>query len=70
MADIRTLQVILITFISAGAALRVIQCLIYITMEAPEESGRYKKRIRHCLSFLAVAHCISALLTIVQNYVS
>lgn len=53
--------------IPLGGALRLIHCLICISMDA-DQAPSYKRRIRNLLIFVAVSQCIGGLLLVIKNY--
>jgi hypothetical protein len=56
-----------VMLIRAGAAFRVVYCLVRMGMNE-EEAGMYKKRVRNTIVFYVIAECIWQLKELVLNY--
>ncbi len=67
MQYIDDISAVVLILIRAGAACRVVLCLIRL-MTAEEEAAQYKKRLRNTLMFYIVAELAFVIKDIVINY--
>ena len=67
MDGVTVLVGILHILIPLAGALRLIHCLICISMDA-DQAPSYKRRIRNLLIFVAVSQCIAGLIVVIRNY--
>ena len=67
MQYIDDISAVVLILIRAGAACRVVLCLIKL-MTAEEEAAQYKKRLRNTLMFYIVAELAFVIKDIVINY--
>lgn len=66
MDEILSLTVLLQILIPLGGLMRILLCLVYMSIE--EDPTPYKKRIRNVLIFIALAECIGSVFRMTLGY--
>ncbi len=66
MDEILSFTVLLQILIPLGGLMRILLCLIYMSME--EDPTPYKKRIRNVLIFIALSECIGSVFRMILGY--
>lgn len=66
MDDILSFTSLMQILIPAGGGVRILACLVYMSME--EDPTAYRKRIRNTLIFIALAECIGSIFRVALSY--